>query len=205
MAVGDIYEVVFMMTMDNQQLRMVRHYQLASFTGGTPTDDTAIAVGCTVAMANVATTMKSQLATAWTLNAIKAQRIFPTPRTFGAISTANAGPGTAAGTALPTEVCAVIRLTTAFAGKKYRGRAYISGLITTDVTSSSLSAAGLTAMNTIGAQLAFNLTGVSVGITYTWSPVITHRATPGVVVPINNTNTDSVIRSQRRRQVGKGK
>lgn len=204
-AVGDIYEVVWMMTMDNQQLRMVRHYQLLSFTGGTPASDTVVAIGCNVAMTNISTTLKSQLATTWALVAVKSQRTYPLPRTFGALSTVNAGPGTAAGTALPAECCGVIRLTTDFAGKKYRGRSYISGLITTYASASSLSAAGLTAVSTIGTQLAINCVGLSAGITYTFSPVITHKATPGSIVTINNTNTDTVIRSQRRRQVGKGK
>jgi len=75
-----------------------------------------------------------------------------------ASSIANAGFGTAAGTNVPANVAYVIGTTTAFAGRKWRGRIYPGFPATSFVDSNGfLNAAGLAALQT----LASNLQGVT--------------------------------------------
>jgi len=56
---------------------------------------------------------------------VSVQRIFPLPRTVASINVTLAGPGSALGGLQPSQVAALVAKRTDFAGRSFRGRAYV--------------------------------------------------------------------------------
>lgn len=132
-------------------------------------------------------------------NQVIVQRFWPLPPTVPVANATAPGAGQAAVPSLPTEVAAVITKKTSFAGRKYRGRVYVGGIPNTGVANSQLVAAQMTNMNTLAAALGPAL--IQGG--YTFLPIIWHKATK-TNDTISACQARPIVRSQRRRQVGKG-
>lgn len=205
-AVGDIYEVVYIQSLHGQQLNLVRHYKVASLTAAglaatQPQWESRVAAAMTATINQ----MKTLLSTEWSLTAVKVQRIRPAPRTAGILDVSNAGAGSIAVSSLPTSCAAVLRYRTAFAGRKYRGRSFIGGIPVNNEVDSKIAPAFQVQLN----ALAFSLTqnrnvndagGAPWGVI---SGVLVHKPTLSTE-DITSTDVDDVLRSQRRREVGKG-
>jgi len=205
MAVNDLLELTFLSTLHNQEVRNVRHYRVSLISGGSPTAEQQESALISIS-SQITTAMKNCASNEWALYGQKCQRVWPVPRTVGTYSSGNAGAGAVSENSLPSEVTAVVKLKTAFAGRKYRGRMYMAGVPVTFETDSLITGAGQTLYNTLSSVLD-GVLGIAVGgISYEFTPIILHRSAPGTWTDILNTTglVDPILRSQRRRQPGKG-
>jgi hypothetical protein len=116
--------------------------------------------------------------------------------------------GTAGGQICTPSVAFVLKLTTALAGRSYRGRLYIGNLVTPSLTANSTALAQATAdaqvtcWNTLKTNLAaggHTLTVVSLRQNKNWRLV--GAATPVTGISYSDLNLDS----QRRRLAGRGR
>jgi hypothetical protein len=203
---GDIFEVVFGGRQHGQDTRNVVHFRVRTTSGsGAPTDaqlEAAILAG--VWVNGMRDEMRQQLSSEWSLLFTKAQRLSPGPRSAGVVSVEDAGPGSIPGNALPTAVAAVIQKRTAFAGRRYRGRMYVPGIPASYENDSSLSAEGVTAMEQLANNLDQIFVATAAAVAFTFEPILLHRDVQGGYTLVTGHGVDSVLRTQRRRQVGKG-
>lgn len=201
---GDIMEVVFQGRLHGQQIRNVRHYRIANIAGPSQAPEVDAATALAGAMETFWNILVPLVSNEFSMLGILVQRIFPLPRTVGVIRVPANGTGQAAGNSLPTAVAVVTRLTTAFAGRKYRGRNYWCGIPATAETDSELTAGAIIAWEGVQDALTLPLQPAAInGRTYTFQPVILNRPTMTTTDIVGGT-VDSVLRTQRRRQVGKG-
>jgi hypothetical protein len=135
------------------------------------------------------------------LTGINTQKIHPLPATVPIASTAFNGTGTNVGASLPTEVCVCYTKQTTFAGRKFRGRFYLGGLPTAFVEGSVVLAAHDNIMNALATKLYLGV--VVAGSSWRFAPCLFHRADK-TYTGLTNVRYNNVIRSQRRRQIGKG-
>ncbi len=130
-------------------------------------------------------------------------------RSAGSASILGAGVGAVGATGVPPTTAWVIRKRTPFAGRKYRGRAFIVGLPATFVSGGAINDTGVLALDDSGmVPLICGLFTVATpGGDVTVDAVIVHTvgtAEPTVNAQVTNGVYDRVLRSQRRRQNGVG-
>jgi len=106
--------------------------------------------------------------------------------------------------ALPPTNCVVIRKKGVNAGKHYQGRMYLPGVPIADVTDGALRGAGVTAYGPIADIMEDVLTVVHDDDTLDLLPVIYNQQSPGDSKEVFVGQLDSIIRQQRRREVGVG-
>lgn len=107
--------------------------------------------------------------------------------------------GGVAGDSAPSNAAICISLRTNLSGRSTRGRKYFSGLTTTDATNdvfnATKTAAVVTAINTLIANLSGNGTPLA----------IFSRTIPALTTVVTATAVDNAIDSQRRRLLGRGR
>lgn len=112
--------------------------------------------------------------------------------------------GAVANFACPSEVAVVIRKRTALAGRKYRGRWYVPGIPFINTLESQIDPAQLAAWNTLSGDLETTIMSVA-GNSY--QPTLVPLWKNGVLPagqPLTICVVDPILRSQRRRQIGRG-
>ena len=103
--------------------------------------------------------------------------------------------------ALPSYVTACFRRMTALAGQRYRGRIFVPGIPTTFEADSELTQSGYDALTaSIGAILVSHVTENG----HQWVPCITNQPDHSRITFITHAVLDTVLRAQRRREVGVG-
>lgn len=120
-AVNDIWEVKIGTYCAGQAGLNVRHYIAGVVTGTSATD-----IQLALLLDNLfAPLYKPLMAFTATYYGVQVQRVQPLPRTSPVVSAANVGIGTGGTSALPTQVSGIVTLQTGFAGRAFRGRAYV--------------------------------------------------------------------------------
>jgi hypothetical protein len=196
MAVNDIYRVTVQQTLHSQMILNTLYYrESVGGVGGGSADLAARVANLIVPL------MKAVQSNELTHNAVVVQKIFPAPPTVPATDTSAAGAATVASNSLPTSVASVITKRTAFAGRKYRGRVFLSGVPASSEDDSKVAAGAVAALNALGTILSG---GVSAGAGPTYSPIIWHKNT-STFDAVLTTTTQTILRNQRRRQIGKGR
>jgi len=195
MAIGDIYQVTVSGTLHGQLTNSVLHYRETVSGGADGSVQLATAIDATLA----GVSFRANASSEWRYDFTVSQRIRPLPILLAVTVNLNAGAGQAGSNSLPSSVASVIRKRTALAGRKFRGRTYIPGVPSAVEVDSQLTAAGLTALQTLATQMAGT---VGIGA-WDFAPVIFHRAT-GTSTLITACVATAVLRNQRRRQIGKG-
>jgi len=195
MAVGDMYRVVINQTLHGQVINNVLHYRKTEegfIDGG------ALALAQRVD-AVIVVAMKVQQSSELAHVNVLAQRIRPTPPLVPVLVNTNNGAGSVAGGSLPAADTVVITKRTPYAGRKFRGRVYVAGVPVTHEDNSTIAVAQLNNWQVLANTFAVNLTLDD----DTWTPVVYHRSnfTHDVIVAAQVRN---ILRSQRRRQIGKG-
>jgi hypothetical protein len=147
---------------------------------------------------------KANLSADVTFVRLDGAKVFPLPRAF-TVSLSLATPGTAAAPTVTLNACMTITKQTAFAGRKYRGRWFVSGLPTAATAGGQLTAAALTNFQGLANALAEDLTDTDGTV---WNTVLLHGRIPGTgsptYTPIVNARANPILRNQRRRQIGIG-
>lgn len=196
MAVGDTFRVTINMRLHGQQCVSVLHYR--------ETNTDFLAHGADVLAARVAAVVVPQFkaiqGSELTHESVVAQKIFPLPPLVPAVVTTAVGPGQVAGGTMPTEVTAVITKRTVFAGRKYRGRIFVPGVPNVSELDSQLSPAALITWQAAANIINSNLTQDN----STWRMIVWHKATSTFDFT-TNLEARPILRSQRRRQIGKGR
>jgi len=195
MAVNDIYRVVMTGQLHGQTILQTLHYRVDANSG--PNDQAQLA---SRADAVIGLALKQNLSDEYAYQSATVQRIYPGIPTYPVVVGTTAGAGAVNTPSLPTEVCAVFTKITGFAGPRYRGRAYISGLPTTYVTDSVLNGVGVAAVAPIAVSMTQQLSFVG-GASFT--PILWHDPS-ATYTDVTQRITRTTIRSQRRRQVGVG-
>lgn len=203
-AVGDVYEAVFLQRLHGQEIRNVFHYQLLAIAGGANSPDTDAANSLSVGMESFWNIWRLNASVELTCYGIITQRVRPLPRTAGWVRVPATQAAQVTGESLPSSVAVVIRKRTLYAGRAYRGRTYFAGIPVQQEANSSMSAAAVTAWNTVVLEIAKVITPAAVnGFTFTWTPVLYAKKT-ALTNQIQSCSQDTILRNQRRRQVGKG-
>jgi len=199
MAVGSIYELKVRSSAPEAQMVNVLHYVQVTAVA----EPESATVDALLAAADAAFSQEfvDVMPNTYVLTDFSANRIIPLPRTLDQqviISSA----GARAVTPLPAECCVVLTKRTAFAGRGYRGRIYLSGLAQSD-TANGLIIAGAYATALAALATKLDNTLASNGNVRTWDPVIYRRAT-AQYTPIQSVVVRPTVRAQRRRQAGVG-
>lgn len=193
MAINDRYRLTVIGSLHGQTIMNVLHYNVITL-GANP--DASMAPAWLTA--NKAKWLACH-SNEYTMESILVQKIHPAPTSLAVQTAVAAGVGTVAQNSLPTSVAAVLTKTTLFAGPRWRGRLYLSGVPETFESDSQISILGQTAYNVLGASLA----SVLVAGGNEWDPVLYHRDDHSVVI-LQTIVCRPVLRNQRRRQVGRG-
>jgi len=154
---------------------------------------------------NVVINIYGLLSPEFTVVRLEGQRVSPKPLTFLTTLAINL-PGTLTGASVPSSVAVVVAKHTNFAGRKYRGRFFFAGIPASSHANSLLTTTAATAWQTFAGFCDDNLTDVD---GTQWEPILSHGYVPNTDVlsytPITQCVASSVLRNQRRRQVGRGK
>lgn len=194
MAVNDIYQLTVRGTLFSQTILNVLYYRESVSAGSTGQAALATAADSTLGAA-----WRTALSQDFTYNDVTAQKIFPLPVMYPTTVGTGTGIGSVASGAQPSEVAVVITKRTAFAGRKYRGRAFIAGATISQVTGDILTGPGVTAMGGIATAIASALTSGG----YTFTPIVYHKPTHSYDDVAGGT-VHATLRAQRRRQPGRG-
>lgn len=197
MVEGDIWLATIRQQLHGQLILNTFHYRVsATPVPGVGQDAASVAL---VIGNKLVPAMKLAQSQELTHESVTAQKVFPKPVELAGVSTGNAGPGSIAGDSLPTSMSCVITKITRFAGRKYRGRAFLAGIPVTHESNSSLDPADKPLWDAIAD--AFNDQVTTGGATL--QPCLFHRAAQSYTL-LETAQVRSVLRNQRRRQVGVG-
>lgn len=196
MAVNDIYRIGIKQTLHLQNILTILHYRQTA-SADPPNDQLSIAE-------RVATTivplMKAVQSSELWHDLVYSQKIWPLPPLVPTEQKTAPGAGGVAGGSLPTSVAVTITKRTQFAGRKYRGRAFIAGVPVTSESDSQLAQAQMAAWQQLADGMALTLQGFNENI---YQPVLWHQG-PKTWDAIVACSARTVLRNQRRRQIGKG-
>lgn len=138
---------------------------------------------------------------------VRIQKVFPNPRYLFRNFDLTPSLGLDDGIPLPPSTAAVIRAYGAVARRDNRGRNFIFGLTSQNNTEGQIPQAAWTNWRNL-AELIYE--DDLVGTSYTWRPVIFAPSRPGPppvgahVEPIVASDINTVLRQQRRREIGVG-
>lgn len=198
MAIGDIYQLNVIATLQGQTVENVLHYQVTA-----DADASALANGLHSFAADPFALAAAAFQSQDLVYALsRVQKIFPIPA-FIATEQAMFQSGLITTQALPSEVAGVITKQSFLAGRAFRGRIYMAGIPSAAVliANGRFDATTVTAMNTLGTNLTTNvLSTPSGGI---MKPVIYHRLIH-TTTDITTALARDIPRMQRRRQIGRG-
>lgn len=197
MAINDVYSVLAIQRLHGQACINTFYYQQTN--NG---DDEAGLL--TRFDATVGAAVRSAQSDEVTWEAAISNRILPLPRRAQVVATLSSQ-GAIIEPSLPTSVAVLVSKKTHLAGARYRGRWYFAGAAKTDADESTLNAGGVAAWNAVPGPLLQTLTTIG-GVDFV--PVHYHQseANPGTYATtvVTSTLLRSILRNQRRRQVGVG-
>lgn len=208
MAVGDHFRLALVGTYAAQQIVNVFHYRqtTVNVSGNTDVNELASAFS-----GGTLTDLLAATVNAYTANTIES-RTFPLPGiALMGVDVPVGLTGDLATPGMPPSVAVVLKRLTAFLGRKYRGRIFLVGCPRTAVTGGTITDAGqLTLYSNFSARLNSAITSGNAGAP-TFQPEL------NVVVPlvpgpgfgyratdVTNAVVTTILRSQRRREVGVG-
>lgn len=196
--IDDIYQITITATLQGQTCQNVLHYQVTA-----DADYVAFAAGV-IDWFNTA--MEPAMAAVMTSDVqftnLRMQKILPIPA-FVAVDTPLVTSGVLSGSTMPSEVALVVTKTTILAGRRYRGRLYLYGQLTSamNAVTGLFDAATVANAQIVGNILSVNIQSIPVGGTL--KPIILHRV-GATTTTITGGTARNTPRCQRRRQPGRG-
>jgi len=194
MAVGDIYQVTPRQLLHGQAINNVFYYRETVLASVAPAVNLAIRFGTVVIPL-----MKAAQSNELSHVDIVVQKIWPLPPAMPVVNSTFAGLGSVVENSLPTSVAVTVTKTTAFAGRKYRGRLFMAGIPATFEIDSLVTVAGQAVYNALAAVMDDVLTQAG----DSFQPILWHKG-PKTFDDVLAAHCKIVLRNQRRRQVGKG-
>jgi len=208
MAIGDHFRLAFSGGLAGQEIVNVWHYRQSTANTSGNSDVKSLALAFNV---GIVPALRACVTVDFTYVMIES-RSFPLPPVpMVGHDEALADSGDVAGASLPPSVAVVIRRRTAFLGRKYRGRLFLAGVDVAAVVDGQVTDAGTLAnLAILGSKLSGPIVDAAVG-SPTFTPEIctilfdegtgiySYRATD-----VNGFTVDKVVRSQRRREIGRG-
>lgn len=209
MAVGDAFKVALNARLNEQLIVNVFHYRQATANTSAKTNLESLA------RAFLASVLNSGIAGAAAENMnwfLIEARTFTTPATpLSGYDLDIDVDGTNEDTPAPPTVCWVVRKRTALLGRKYRGRNYYAGMPQGDILEGKIDPAAIakyqTARDAIGATITYSDAGSPAfvpciaAIDRDPGPPIVYTLRQNDVISVD---LDTVLRSQRRREIGVG-
>ena len=208
MAIGDMWRIAYIGTWNGQQVVNVFHFKMKSNADPVPTAANYL----TTALFSLYKT-KCQNTLTWNL---VQGRSLTVPQTGLDYNLGTPQVGTQVSTAQPMTHAVVVSLRTQYAGRRYRGRIYLPGLINTSITSGNVVTADRNAIQVYFDDMvaAVGATGSNADLQWgVWSRVNGEvRASNGQIIQYNNSGftpiTSTIVRtilgSMRTRMIGKG-
>lgn len=194
MPIGDMWRVSCIGRLHNQAVINNWYYRR---TGGAADDTMAEALSLKNGwMATVRTAWLDVHSNEYTLESLLERKIWQDPPPVP-VEFAIGEVGSIQQNSLPTSVAVVLRKRTDYAGPRFRGRIFLAGVPISFETDSTITPAAQNDYNDLGAALKL---GFTQGL-YSWIPVHVTGITWFEIVSVT---CDVVLRSQRRRQVGRG-
>ena len=169
---GDIYSVITA-CYANGQVGLNRTHWWCSAATGTNQTDAQFATGLNAVLAPL---YKSLIPATATYYGVKVVRKVPAPVYIPQVVYSLAGPGTAGGDLLPTQVCGLLQFRTSEFGKHGRGRQYIPFVPVPGSSGGLPDLAYITNLNLLGTELSTALLVGGGANTVTMTPVITGKA-----------------------------
>jgi len=194
MAIGDCHRVVIHQDCFGQQIMNTLHYRVESVGTGDASQALAEVVDVDVATAFVA-----NLSNQWAYIRTVAQRIFPGPVTFPQIDDTSTANGAVVSPAIPINAPVTITTQTGFAGTKWRGRIFVSGIPESYVADGEIENVDVVHLQEIATAISSVLT---IG-GWSFQPVLLHRA-DSTMTAIVQARANRTLRNMRRRQLGRG-
>lgn len=209
MAVNDVFKVALVGGLFEQEIVNVFHYQqtTANTSGISETESLARAF-----FNSMITPLRACLSYEMQWGTIEARSVVVPPIPPVGYDYAITQQGEGEDVSMPPTVAAIIKKKTAFLGRKYRGRNYFAGIPRDSVENGQIISGVLSVWETLRDAMAATITWTAGGspgfrpviAAYTYSsgddPVI-----DGIrVTPITSGEVDTVLRSQRRRELGVG-
>jgi len=195
MAVNDVIRVTISQTSNNVTVLNTLHWKHTVVGTGTMEQVLANAID-----ARIGTYLIPRQSDQWQYMETLAQKIYPSPTGRAYLSATNTGVGTdTTNDASPPTVAYTVTLRTAFAGRRYRGRIYVTGYQNGQASGGLLD-------NTFKGLVTTAWNNIIASVTssgHTFIPVLYHRDDHSVDA-ITDINIAGVERNQRRRQTDRG-
>jgi len=197
-ALADRFRCTIVGSLHGQVINTVLYYIQSFDNGVTSTPE----IGLSEQVAILASGMLAEQSAEYSYTHTMVQRFVPVPPRVPVVHTALAGVGSVAGDSLPSYCCATITKLTNFAGRRYRGRIYLAGIPVTSEQDSQLKSARRIAIQALAVPFASTLTDVNGD---QFQPILEHRnPVPDFFTVLRSMRVNPVLRSQRRREIGKG-
>lgn len=200
MPVGDVYEVKLYTVQGAQTAVNVRHFRVSAVSATTPADS-AIADAFSNRYGPV---LRPLMSTSAEFRGAGQRLVSTIPKPVETYSVAGAGPGTVAADPLPKQVCGLLTLRTAFAGRRYRGRIYVPfpAESDNDFTTRPI-ATYVTRLQTLGGQFTGSFTITQGANTMTVASVVFSRQLGEWSVVTGYTARSSWATQRRRGDFGR--
>lgn len=197
-ALSDIWLARFYCLLINQVSILSTYWQVSAMTGIGSTDVTF----ATQLDAAVGPDLRAVLGTDAQYLGTAVQRANPLPPTAAALAETNAGAGTGGSEAAVPQLAPIIQWHTALAGRKYRGRSFVSFPATAliDTATKEMNATGITKMDTLALDLLATYTFGTVGNTTTMTRILAaHAHPPTFRAAVTGHLSRAALGTQRRR------
>lgn len=195
MAVGDILQVTFLCRFGDQVGLNVRHYRVSAQTLNPPTFQATADALSTI----FGPLYRDCLSDKAVYGLTRVQKIRPTPPTLPIESAIGFGAGNRPGDPLPKQVSGLISLRTMFAGRAFRGRAYIPFPDEQANDATAVPTPGyIIAITALGSAMIMSRTVVEGANSWTLDPIIFNRVSGGFTVLLAHQER-TVWATQRRR------
>jgi hypothetical protein len=195
---NSIVEMQMLGTLHGQRTRNIFHYR---YTGSTQLDGpTTLDALMDEFEAEIQTPLRLLLSNEWMNDGVMAQLISPTRyrARFKAVATA----GGVVSSSLPSTSCVVLRRKAIASGRQYQGRVFIPGIPTQYEDNSRLGAGVIAGWTAAADLLKEPLEGGTAVEAFV--PTITKIGPATALYDVDIVELDTILRSQRRREVGVG-
>lgn len=198
--IDGIYELVLWHSQQLQLGLVTRKYRVSLLTAPAPT----LGQMATAFANSFATMLKALLNTTATFRGASVRKIWPVPVSPLAWDTVGAGAGTAVGDPMPKQTCGLITCYSALAGRAGRTRSYLPFPAEADNdTDSTPTAAYLTRLQTVAAQLLAQQVVNNAPGSATFTPVVWHRVSHTTNDLASSVSRDAWATQRRRSDFGR--
>lgn len=193
LSVGDVLMLTLKGRLFGQRTNNTFFYNVASTDGLADFDDVALQFNT-----NYETIWSNMVSEDWTADILTIRRL--TPTTTRGVDFSLDWTGNVAQPALPPSTAAVISRWNYGSGPSNRGRIFIAGVPTTFHVAGELTAPAMAILTLLSAEMDDQLENLPA---FSLTPGLFHREL-GVIEALDGTTPRSILRQQRRREIGVG-